>query len=84
VACSLIETNISEVLTASINRAVTALMMEAVSAFERVVSLCETTQYNISEDGHFQTYCIENLKYHPICWVLWMKLFSVPGVSFSK
>jgi hypothetical protein len=45
-------TNVSEVLTASIIRAITAMMMEAVSTSEILVNFHQATQCNILEDSH--------------------------------
>jgi hypothetical protein len=50
--CSLVNfTDVSEVLTASIIR---AIMMEAASTYETSVNFYQTTRRNIPEDGHFQ------------------------------
>jgi hypothetical protein len=45
-------TDVSDVLTTSIIRAIIALMMEAVSTSEMSVNFYETTRRNIPEDGH--------------------------------
>jgi hypothetical protein len=52
--CSLVEvTEISEVLTASINREI-AVMMEAVSTSETSVNFYQSTRPNTPEDSHLQ------------------------------
>jgi hypothetical protein len=45
-------TDVSEVLAASIIRAIIALMMEASSTCETSVSFCQTTRCNNPEDSH--------------------------------
>jgi hypothetical protein len=50
VPCSLVEIDVSEVLTASI--ITIALMMEAVSTPETLVNFYHTTQHNMPEDNH--------------------------------
>jgi hypothetical protein len=60
--CSLIETDISEVLTASI----ITLMMEAVSTSEMSVNFYKTTWRNIPEDSLLHTHHCENLKSHQL------------------
>jgi hypothetical protein len=55
--CSL-EEDVSEVLAASIIRAVT----ETASTSETLVNFYQTTQHNNPEDSHLHTHCCENLK----------------------
>jgi hypothetical protein len=63
-------TDISEVLSASIFRAISiiraliALQMEAVSTSETSVNFYQTTRRNIPEDSHLHTRRCENLKSH--------------------
>jgi hypothetical protein len=62
-------TDVSEVLTASIMRAmiimmITALMMEAVSTSETSTSFYQTARRNSAEDSHLYTCRRENLKSH--------------------
>jgi len=45
-------TNVFEVLTASIIKAVITLMMEAVSTSETLAGVCQTPCPNIPEDSH--------------------------------
>jgi hypothetical protein len=52
--CSLVE----------IDRRFIALMMEAVSSSEMLVSIYQTTRRNIPEDSHLHTRRHENLKSH--------------------
>jgi hypothetical protein len=52
-------TEVSEVFTASINR---APMMESVSTSETSVNFYQTTRRNIPEDRHLHTRRRENLK----------------------
>jgi hypothetical protein len=54
-------TDVLEVSTAAIIRAMMALLMEAVRAFETSVSLYETTRRNIPEGCHLHTRRHENL-----------------------
>jgi hypothetical protein len=55
---------VSEVLTASITRVIIALMMEALSISETLVSFYETIWHNIPEDSHLHNRRRENLKSH--------------------
>jgi hypothetical protein len=55
-------TDISEVLAASIIRAVIALMMEAASTSETSVNFCQTAQRNNPEDSRPHTHRHEKLK----------------------
>jgi hypothetical protein len=57
-------TDVSEVLTASIIRAMIAQMMEAASTSERSVEFYETARRNIPEDSYLHTRRRENLKSH--------------------
>jgi hypothetical protein len=43
-----------------------ALIMEAMTTSQTMVSLYETTRRNIPEDSRFQTRCHENLKSLPV------------------
>jgi hypothetical protein len=54
----------SEVLAASIIRALIALMMEAASPFETSINLYQTTRRNNPEDSNRHTRRRENLKSH--------------------
>jgi hypothetical protein len=54
-------TDVSEVLTASIIRAMT---IEAASSCETSVNFYQTTQRNIPEDNHLHTRRRKDLKYH--------------------
>jgi hypothetical protein len=55
-------TNVSEVLAASIIRAMVALMMEAARTSETLVSFYQTTRRYNPEDSHLRTHRRENLK----------------------
>jgi hypothetical protein len=55
-------TDVSEVLTASVIKAIIALMMEAVSASETLVNFCGRTRHNNPKDSHVYTRRRENLK----------------------
>jgi hypothetical protein len=57
--------DVSEVLIASIIRAIIAVVMEAVSTSEASASFHETARRNIPEDIHLHTSRCENLKSHP-------------------
>jgi hypothetical protein len=59
-------TDVPEVLTVSIIRAI-ALMMEVISTSESVVSMYQTTRRDILEDSHLHTCRRDNLKsyWHP-------------------
>jgi hypothetical protein len=66
-AVSLKLTDVSEVLTASINIALislVALMMESVSTFETSINLYETARHNIPDNSHLHILRRENLKSH--------------------
>jgi hypothetical protein len=53
-------------LTASIIRAIIALMMEAASTSETSVTFYQTTRHNKPGGSHIHTRRRENLKYHLI------------------
>jgi hypothetical protein len=55
-------TDVSEILAASIIRALSALMMEAASTSETSTNFYQTTRRNNSEDSHLHTRRRENLK----------------------
>jgi hypothetical protein len=57
-------TDVSEVLDASIIRAMSALMMEAASTSETLVNFYQTRQHNNPEDSHLHTHHCENIKSH--------------------
>jgi hypothetical protein len=46
-----------------------ALMMEAVSSSETLVSIYQTSWFNIPEDSHLHTRRRENLKSHLKCFI---------------
>jgi hypothetical protein len=52
------------VLAATINRVMMALMMEAASTSETLVSFYQTTRRNNTEDSHLHIRRRENLKCH--------------------
>jgi hypothetical protein len=60
--CSLVEVYRSQVLAASIIRAIIVLMMEAARTSETLVNFYQTTQRYNPEDSHLHTHCCENLK----------------------
>jgi hypothetical protein len=57
VPCSLVKfTDVSEVLAASIIRAI-SLIMEAANTSETSADFCQTTRCNNPEDSHLHVYC---------------------------
>jgi hypothetical protein len=57
-------TDVSEMLTAFIIKAIIFLMMEAASTSETSVNFYQTTRRNNPEDSHLHNFRRENLKYH--------------------
>jgi hypothetical protein len=67
VPCSLVKfTNVSEVLVASIIRAMRA-MVEAAKTSEMLVNFYQTTWCYNPEDSHLHPRCHENLKFYVGC-----------------
>jgi hypothetical protein len=66
------------VLSASIVRAIIALMMEAASISETSANYCQNTGRNNPEDNDLLTHRRENLKSHTA-----LRSFSLLGESFN-
>jgi hypothetical protein len=62
VPCSLVVTYVSEVLAASIIRAIIALMLEAGTTSETLVNFYQTTRRYNPDDSNLHTHRRENLK----------------------
>jgi hypothetical protein len=50
-----------------------ALMMEAVSISKTLVNFYQTTGHNISEDSHLHIRRSENLKYHILVYMVFLR-----------
>jgi hypothetical protein len=60
-----------------------ALMMDAASTSETSVNFYQTTQCNIPQDSHLQTYCHENLKYH-LFYLFFSRVVKAPSHNHKK
>jgi hypothetical protein len=72
------------VLTASIIKAIIALMIKAATTSETLVNFYWDTRRNIPEDSHLHIRRRENLKYHHVIYIIRGRQFAGSNLSATK